>query len=281
MSPHSPRPGDPIELAPNHKLGLTLPNPVLLASGVAGYGDALGPGLDLAQLGGLVTAPLTRRPWHGQPPAALEVPGGLLWQRGPWNPGVRRVVRDFGPLWRRSPVPVIVHIAGSDPGHCGAAAAPLEEAEGVAGLELDVPVDGGDAAARVWAVRDQADLPLLVRLPLHAPDDTVRAVVEAGADCLVLAQPPQGWHLDLVADRPARGGLHGPSLAPQVAARLVDLAAWVEVPLVACGGVFDLASALAFLAAGARAIQVDVGAWIDPLLPGRIAAALTGQRVGS
>ena len=47
-----------VELAPQHKLGLTLTNPILLACGVIGYGDALAPGLDLSRLGGFVTAPV-------------------------------------------------------------------------------------------------------------------------------------------------------------------------------------------------------------------------------
>ena len=37
-----------VELAPQHKVGLSLANPVMLASGVAGYGDIQAPGLDLA-----------------------------------------------------------------------------------------------------------------------------------------------------------------------------------------------------------------------------------------
>lgn len=275
----------PIELAPRHKLGLTLTNPILLASGVVGYGDIWAPGLDYARLGGFVTAPVTRRAVRGQRPQVFEVPGGILWQRGQWNPGIRNVLRDHAALWRRSPAPVIVHIAGDDPDELAAVAEALEQAPGVAGLEIDLlagQLDPGDeqadvAAELVAAVRSAADLPLLARLPLGVSAEAIEAILEVGVDALVLAQPPPGVRLDPVTLDVVRGGLHGPALAPLIAAYVAGLATWVDVPLVACGGVHGVEDALAYLAVGAKAVQVDTAVWADPGLPGRIAAALAGN----
>lgn len=268
-----------VELAPGHKLGLTLANPVLLMAGVIGYGDALVPGLDLAELGGFVTAPVTRRPRRGQPPRLLETAGGLLWQRGLWNPGVHRVVRDFGALWQHSPVPVIVHVAGGDPDEAAAVANACEQLPGVAGLEFDVPTGAGEAEAAaaaewVWALRQAADLPLLARLSLVVSDATVQAVLDAGADALVLARPPRGLYLDADGGRPLLGEFYGPGLVPQVAARLADLAAWVQAPLVACGGIHDLTDVLTYLQAGAVAVQIGPAIWVDSELPRRVVSAL-------
>lgn len=276
--PQSRRPA-PIDLAPQHKLGLTLANPVMLAAGVAGYGDALGPGGTLEGLGALVTAPVTRHAWRRRTPRLWETPEGVLWQRGWWNPGVGRVVRDFAGLWQRSPAPVIVHVAGAEPDELAAVAGRLEDLPGVAGLEVDVPADAAITQARIWAVREAADLPLLARLPLAMPDAAVQGALDAGADALVVAQPPTGLCLDPTTGQPERGDLYGPALAPQVAARLAELAAWVKAPLVACGGVFALEHALTALAAGAVAVQVDLAVWIDPSLPGRLATALAGRQV--
>jgi dihydroorotate dehydrogenase (NAD+) catalytic subunit len=270
-------------LAPRHKLGLALSNPVLLAAGMIGYGNAQAPGLQLERLGGFVTAPVTRRAWRGHPPRLVELPAGLVWQRGPWNPGSRRVIRDHAAFWRHSPVPVIVHVAGHDPYQVAAVAGDLEPLAGVAGLELDVPAVVGDehgreaqelAAALVWATREAADLPLLVRLPLEVPDRVVQAVLEAGADALVVAQLPAGLHVDLATGERILGSVHGLAVAAQVARRLDELAGWVGVPLVACGGIHSLQDALAYLALGATAIQVDTAVWVDPGLPARVAAAL-------
>lgn len=273
-----------VNLAPRHKLGLILANPVLLAAGVAGYGDATLPGLALGRLGGWVTAPVTRRPWRGDLPQVAETTGGLLWRRGLWNPGVRVVLRDYGALWRRSRAPVIVHLAGEDSDELAAVAASLESTPGVAGLELDLlsPFQdeiGGleEAAEQVLAVRAAADLPILARIPLSTSDEAVQALVELGTiDALVLAQPPAGLRYNAAAGTSFVGQLHGRTLTPLLAARLADLAGWAGLPLVACGGIHTLDDALACLAVGAAALQIDTALWVDPLLPERIVEALEG-----
>lgn len=273
-----------INLAPRHKLGLTLTNPVMLAAGVIGYGDAALPGLALGRLGGFVTAPVTRRPSRGDLPQVAEITGGLLWRRGLWNPGVRVVVRDYSALWRRSRAPVVVHLAGDDPDELAAAAATLESTPGVAGLEMDLLAsyqdEAGDleeAAEQVMAVRRAADLPILARIPLSASDDAVQALVQMGAvDALVLAQPPEGLRYDAAKGAPLTGQLFGRALAPLLAARIASLAGWVSAPLVACGGIHTLDDALACLAVGAVAVQIDTAVWVDPLLPERIVEALGG-----
>lgn len=271
----------PVELAPHHKVGLSLANPVMLAAGVAGYGDIQAPGLDLAALGGLVTAPVTRRPARRQVPQLHELSGGLFWQRGEWNPGLRVVLRDYASLWRRLPAALIVHLAASDPDEVAALAGALERVAGVAGLELDAPHDGDArrAAALVRAARDAADLPILARVPLSAPDETVHALTESAVDALVIAPPPAA-RIDPANGRLAHGSVHGPALAPLVTARIAALADWVDLPLVACGGVHSLDDALAHLAAGARAVQIDTAVWVDPALPARIVATLAGGQAG-
>lgn len=265
-----------VELAPQHKVGLSLANPVMLASAVAGYGDIQAPGLDLAALGGLVTAPVTRRPARRNVPQIQELPGGLFWQRGDWNPGLRIVLRDFAPLWRRLALPIIVHLAADDPGEIAALAGGLEGVRSVAGLELDAPDDDPRLATDlVWAARQAADLPILVRVPLTAGDDLVKALLETPVDALVVA-PPAGARIDPASGHLVYGSVHGAALAPLVTARIAALAGWVEAPLVACGGIHNLDDALAQLAAGARAVQIDTAVWVDPSLPGRIVAALAG-----
>lgn len=273
-----------VNLAPRHKLGLLLTNPVLLAAGVIGYGDAALPGLELGRLGGYVTAPVTRRPWRGDLPQVVEIPGGLLWRRGLWNPGVRVVLRDYASLWGRSRAPVIVHLAGDDPDELASVASSLESTPGVVGLELDLlraylDEAGGleEAVEQAQAVRAAADLPILGRLPLSISDEALHALVEQGAvDALVLAQPPAGLRYDAASGATIAGQVYGRALAPLLAARIADLAGWVGVPLVACGGIHTLDDALACLAVGAAAVQIDTAVWVDPRLPGRIVAALEG-----
>jgi dihydroorotate dehydrogenase (NAD+) catalytic subunit len=180
---------------------------------------------------------------------------------------------------------VIVHIGGDEPDELAAVADLLEKTPGVAGLEIDpcvmqldsIAAIADHAAELVRTVRAEADLPLLARLPLSLADEAVEAVLEAGADALVVAQPPVGLCLDPATLTTSRGQIHSPALQPQVAAWLAELASWVGVPLVACGGVHSLEDTLTYLALGAKAVQIDTAVWVDPGLPGRVAAALTGS----
>ncbi|MEZ4673262.1 MAG: hypothetical protein R2932_03335 [Caldilineaceae bacterium] len=56
-----------LDLAPGHKLGLATANPILLAGGVIGSGEALPPGLNTTQLGGVVVGPIQRHAWSEPP----------------------------------------------------------------------------------------------------------------------------------------------------------------------------------------------------------------------
>ena len=47
-----------IDLAPNHKHGLAVTNPILLGCGAIGYGEAVPKGLDTAELGAVVVGPI-------------------------------------------------------------------------------------------------------------------------------------------------------------------------------------------------------------------------------
>jgi dihydroorotate dehydrogenase (NAD+) catalytic subunit len=71
------------------------------------------------------------------------------------------------------------------------------------------------------------------------------------------------------------GGLSGPAISP-IALRCVAEVhgALPDVPTIGCGGVHDLASARAFLDAGARGVQVGTALLHDPTTVARLRAAL-------
>ena len=67
-----------------------LPNPVMTASGTAGYGDELARYVPLADLGALVVKSQAIEPWAGNPPPRVhETPGGMLNSVGLQGDGVR------------------------------------------------------------------------------------------------------------------------------------------------------------------------------------------------
>jgi dihydroorotate dehydrogenase (NAD+) catalytic subunit len=73
------------------------------------------------------------------------------------------------------------------------------------------------------------------------------------------------------------GGLSGPAIKP-VALRVVyEAAQAVKIPVVAIGGVTELADVLDFLAVGAVAVQVGTAIFADPTVPVRLVDELTAE----
>lgn len=294
-----------VDLAPARPGGLLLKNPIMTAAGPYGYGKELARLANLAELGALVTRGTTLHPQAGDESPRLDAaPAGVLHHMGRPNPGLRAVIRDFGDLWAAwasAGLPVIVNIAGQTASECATMGALLDGAPGVAALELDLavpveaarePGDGGDqdtgealvghdaALVRqfIRALRDTCSLPLLIKLPPRLPGlaQVVAAVAQAGADAVTLcaAWPalgvsPDGTRLDRA------GLLSGPAVRPLVLRCLWEVARTLPgLPLVASGGVETGADAVAYLMAGATAVQVGAAGLMDPLAPLRVLGGL-------
>ncbi|MHB1130829.1 MAG: dihydroorotate dehydrogenase [Chloroflexota bacterium] len=272
-----------VELAPNHKTGLLLRNPVLTASGTFGYGTEYASLIDIQRLGAIVCKGTTMAPREGNPqPRLHETPAGLLNSIGLQNVGVRAVVAEKAPIWAGWQVPVLVNIAGESVEEFAQLAAALDGVPGVAGLEVNIScpnVDAGyeafgarpeTAAAVTRAVVGATDLPVMVKLSPNAPDvpAVARAVAQAGAHSLSLINTLLGMAIDVRRRRPvfSRGaaGLSGPAVKP-IALRLVyEVAQAVDLPLVAIGGIATADDALEFLLAGATAVQVGTASFANP-----------------
>jgi dihydroorotate dehydrogenase (NAD+) catalytic subunit len=272
-----------IELAPNHKTGLSLANPVMPAAGCFGFGSEYNRLVEMEALGAIVVGPLTGGPRRGaEPPRLVPVADGVLLHTGLANPGVAAAAKRYARVWARSPVPVIVHVAGTSPDETIGCCRRLSGVEAVAGIELGLPdsAAGEDVAAIVQAARAAASQPLIVRLPLVRADALCEVAVQLGADALTVAAPPRGtvWHA--VAGRFVTGRLYGAFVLPQALRALRRVAERVAVPLVGCGGIHCAEGALAFLRAGAVAVQVGAALWHDPACLARIAYDLSSL-VGS
>jgi len=261
-----------IDLAPGYKMGLTLARPLMPAAGCFGWGDAYSGLVDARLWGAVVVGPLTARPRQGgHPPRVIPLPAGVLLHTGLANPGVNNVLRRYGRVWARMPVPVIVHVAGTTPQEVATCCRRLATVEPVAGIELGVP--GGllpdDVAGLVEAARQETLLPLLVRLPLNEADVWCDLAVECGAQALTVAAPPRGevWQDGHFVS----GRLYGRGVFPQALRALRLVAGRVDVPLIGCGGVHTVAEARALLEAGAVAVQVGSLLWRDPAAVARLA----------
>ncbi len=262
---------------------LYLRNPILTASGTAGFGREIGQFQPLSGLGALVTKGLTLEPRQGNPPPRVtETPSGMLNSVGLQNPGLEAFLAEELPWLREQDVPVIVNISGRTLDEYARLAAKLDGIVGVAALEINIScpnvkegclIFGSDprqAAAVTRAVRAATRLPLIVKLSPNAGSITAvaEAAVEAGADILSLINTLTGMEIDIRSRRPVlanlTGGLSGPAIRP-VALRMVwEVYRAVKAPLIGMGGIASAREAIAFMLAGASAIAIGTAALVDP-----------------
>ena len=294
--PTAPPPIVEVDLSVDLGRGLILPNPILVASGTFGYGTEYSDVVEVDRLGAICCKGTTLKPRIGNiTPRVTETPGGMLNSIGLQNPGVDAVIEKYAATWAGWKTPVIVNVAGESVADYVAVVRRLEGVPGVAGIELNIScpnvgrgglqfaIDAGAAGEVTAAVRRVTDLPLLVKLSPNVADvrPIARAIADAGADALTAINTLSG-----IAVAPSRakpllgniyGGLSGPAIKP-VALRIVyEVSQIVDIPVIAIGGVTELADVLDFFAVGAVAVQVGTAIFADPSLPVRLVDELEGE----
>jgi dihydroorotate dehydrogenase (NAD+) catalytic subunit len=275
-----------LDLAPRHKHGLNLNNPLLNAAGTLGFSQEYRGLLDLRCLGAFVTNPLTFRPrTPARPPNAVPTEDGLLIHTGLPNPGLAAAVRRWNREWQRLGVPVIVHLAATTPGETARSLELLERASGVTGIELGLRDDLEPSEATQLVREALGGQPLIVRLPVARAAELAAVVARVGADAITVAAPPRGEAVappDVpgadATPRSVAGRLYGPThFAAALAAVRAVVEARVGLPVIASGGIYTLEAAREMLAAGAVAVQVDAAAWTQPRLLPEWAGALAAK----
>lgn len=265
-----------IELAPNHKIGLPVANPILLAGGMIGYGEALHSGVATAQLGGVIVGPIRLQSRGGADgPRLAHLPGGFVLEPGLQSRGVSAVLRHYAALWPRLGCPVIAQLADDDPGALGKVAARLAPVDGLAGVELLLPREAEAEQVRrmVRAVTRVTDLPVWVKPALENAAQLAPDAVEAGAVAVVVGQPPLGTAIQPAGEggAPISGPLYGPlTFATMLAALMAVARLDPGCALIACGGIYTAEQLRQALTVGAHAVQIDAAVWVEPRLPARL-----------
>ena len=273
--------------------GARFPNPILLASGTAGYGIELDGVMDLERLGGIVTKAVSLAPRGGNPPPRVaEFRGGMLNSVGLANPGLASAVAGELPalvrrLGGRGPR-VLVNVVGFEEREYAAVVAGLEPVAGLDGYELNLScpntaagglefgADPASVARIVAACRAATRRPLVAKLSPAVADvpAIAAAAVEAGADGLTLVNtmPGLAYHEDgRFRVGQGNGGVSGPALLPVglLAVRRVR-ERMPAIPILGAGGIRSAEDVRAYLRAGATLVQVGTAALADPRVPGRI-----------
>jgi dihydroorotate dehydrogenase (NAD+) catalytic subunit len=112
-----------------------------------------------------------------------------------------------------------------------------------------------------------------------------RAVVDSGADAVSLINTLVGTSID-TGRREFRlsniyGGLSGPAIRPVALAMVHKVAKAVDLPVIGMGGITTTSDALEFLLAGAGAVQVGTGFFVDPKAPLKIIEGLENYLTSS
>jgi dihydroorotate dehydrogenase (NAD+) catalytic subunit len=285
---------------------VTLPNPVMTASGTAGHGAELAPYIDLASLGAVVVKSVSAEAWPGNPALRVhETAGGMINSVGLQGAGVEAWLEHDLPPLIATGARVVVSIWGRSVAEYEAAARLLAEAPAaVVAVEVNLSCPNTEAARDLFAHSASATSdamaasaacgrPRWAKLSPNVTDlvPIADAAQRAGADAVTLVNTVLAMAIDpdtgcyRLGSGARGGGLSGPAIHPIAVRAVHDVhAALPELPIVGVGGVASGGDAAELLLAGASAIQVGTATFADPRASARVLAELrqwasrTGRR---
>jgi dihydroorotate dehydrogenase (NAD+) catalytic subunit len=283
--------------------GIHLRTPLIAAAGTCGYVGELAEVSDVSELGAITTKSITREEREGNAPwRMIDVPGGMLNAIGLANVGLERFLREKvsgagagdGPARggddaaRGNPV-IIGSIAGHSIDEYVAIARAFDDCDALPAVELNVSCPNtADGLQFGEHPRELANLlrevrpalsrtKMFVKLSPNVGDvvGMARTAIEQGADALTLINTIPALAIDVETRSPrlsrGSGGLSGPAIHP-IAVRMVrevhaGVARDAGVPIIGLGGVMKWQDAAELILAGATAVGIGTGLFVDPTLP--------------
>ncbi|MEX1362327.1 MAG: dihydroorotate dehydrogenase [Nannocystaceae bacterium] len=265
---------------------LSLPHPVMTASGCFAYGQKFAPFMDLRQIAGLSTKGISPRPRHGNPlPRICETASGMLNSIGLENVGAAVFLSEKLPYLADLGVSVWVNFFGEDADEYVECARVLDAGHGrgidvlemniscpnikKGGIEFGIVPEVAHALTRRCV--EATDIPIVVKLSPNAADmpAMAQAVADAGAMGVSLINTITGMAIDVRTRRPrlatTYGGLSGAAIKP-VALRMIHQVhrAVPDLPICGMGGITSGEDLLEFLMAGASCVQVGTINFAQP-----------------
>ena len=273
---------------------LKLKNPVMTASGTFGYGREYSEFFDISRLGAVVVKGLSLKPRQGNPPPRIvETASGMLNSIGLQNIGIESFIENELPFLKKLKVPVIVNFFGDSIQEYAEAAAKLNAAKGISALELNMSCPNKQAGWSVFgtdpkvtskvvkSVRKVTTLPLIVKLSPNVTDIGLMAKTaeDAGADAISAINTLTGMAIDIRTRKPKLaniiGGLSGPAIKPVALKMVWECYKSVKIPIIGMGGITSAEDAIEFMLAGASAVAVGTGNFINPAITMEILEGIT------
>jgi dihydroorotate dehydrogenase (NAD+) catalytic subunit len=225
-------------------------------------------------------------------PRLVETPAGLLNSIGLANVGVEDFVKTKWPYLQTLPCAIIPNVAGSSADEYCGVVEKLEEQTTVWGYEINLSCPNVKEGCLAFgtnpqyiekitkSLRARTTKPLIIKLTPNVTDMTIlaRAAEAGGADAVSCINTLTGMVIDTKTKRPVlpglTGGLSGPAIRPVGVAFVYKVSQAVTIPVIGLGGIMCGSDALQYLLAGASAIQVGTGNFVDPTIPEKILAEL-------
>ena len=273
--------------------GVEFANPIMTASGCAGYGEELAQIYPLSNLGALVTKSISLkvRPGH-PPPRTVETPGGMLNAIGLANVGIDRFLSEKVPFLEKQKTKVIVNVAGSTIDEYVEVCSRLNDCSCADMIELNISCpnvnEGGIefgtspqlTEKTVAASRKVFKRPIIAKLAPNVTSITeiADAAEQGGADALSIINSVIGTAVDINSWQPllsnVNGGLTGPAIKPIALAMVASVYRKCKLPIIGIGGITDYKDVIEFLLYGATAVQVGTALFVDPSIPLKIVKGL-------
>ena len=274
---------------------VTLPNPVMTASGTAGYGSELSEYMDLQEVGAIVVKSLHADKWEGNlPPRLHPTPSGMLNSVGLQGPGIKAWLDEKLPSLRDSNARIVASIWGSTVKEFTEAALLLRDTPPeVVAIEINASCPNLEDRRKLFSHSIQAitevveaanvvKKPLWAKLSPNTPElpDIAEAAHKAGAEAVVIANTVLGMAIDVESRKPVlgakRGGLSGPAMRPIAVRAVFDThEAHPELPIIGVGGINSAEDALEFILAGATGLQIGTGIFKDPRICKKVITGLS------
>ena len=158
----------------------------------------------------------------------------------------------------------------------------LDLEENVAALEINISCpnvkNGGMAFGTnpqtaydaIHQVRKNTSKPIFAKLSPNVTDivEMAKVAEKAGADGLSLINTLLGMAIDIKKKRPVlgnvMGGLSGPAIKPVALRMVYQVSQAVNLPIIGQGGIVCWEDAVEFLLAGATAVSVGTGNFLEP-----------------
>ena len=262
--------------------GIRLKNPVTVASGTFGYGREFSEFYDLGEIGAICTKGTSLRPKTGnKAPRVCETSSGMLNAIGLENHGLEYFAEFDLPFLKKFDTKIIVNTFGSTVEDYVEACRFLNKLE-IDGVEINLSCPNVKAGCMAFGntyegvkevtekCRKVIDKPLIVKLTPNVTDitQTAKAVEDAGADGVSLINTLMGMKIDIDKRRPVlannTGGLSGPAIKPVAVRMVYQVAQKVKIPILGLGGIVSGEDAIEFMLAGATAVSIGSGNFIDP-----------------